>query len=146
MTDSEKLRALATWFDITDAMKNKELFDNEVQIDLRAMADRIEQSHKPVVVRESPPVKEEIDLYLKGQRDIFTDTLILTPYINQQKNINPVKARFDNILKESFFNDLSQLSKITRYEYKTYRKVGNAVLDYTDKLLKQNNITFKQKP
>ena len=69
MTDSEKLRALATWFDITDAMKNKELFDNEVQIDLRAMADRIEQSHKPVVVRESPPVKEEIDLYLKGQRD-----------------------------------------------------------------------------
>jgi hypothetical protein len=49
MTDSEKLRALAKWFDITDAMKNKELFDNEVQIDLRAMADRIEQSHKPVV-------------------------------------------------------------------------------------------------
>mgnify|MGYP001564336669 CR=1 FL=1 len=26
-------------------------------------------SHKHSVVRESPPVKEEIDLYLKGQRD-----------------------------------------------------------------------------
>jgi hypothetical protein len=51
MTDSEKLRALATWFDITDAMKNKQLFDNEVQIDLRAIANRIEQSHKPVVMQ-----------------------------------------------------------------------------------------------
>jgi hypothetical protein len=69
MTDSEKLRALATWFDIHDAMKNKQLFDNEVQIDLRAMADRIEQLQQHGVVRESPPVKEEIDLYLKGQRD-----------------------------------------------------------------------------
>jgi len=29
----------------------------------------ISNSHKHGVVRESPPVKEEIDLYLKGQRD-----------------------------------------------------------------------------
>jgi hypothetical protein len=43
MTDSEKLRALATWFDINDAMKGNQLFDNEVQRDLRAMADRMEQ-------------------------------------------------------------------------------------------------------
>lgn len=51
MTDSEKLRALATWFDIHDAMKGKQLFDNEVQIDLRAMADRIEQLNKHVVMQ-----------------------------------------------------------------------------------------------
>ena len=96
--------------------------------------DEFQSKITEIILKIPPPIKS----------DIFTDTLILTPYINQQKNINPVKARFDNILKESFFNDLSQLSKITRYEFKTYRKVGNAVLDYTETLLKQNNITFKQ--
>lgn len=58
MSDSEKLRALATWFDIHDAMKNKQLFDNEVQIDLRAMADRIEHLHKPVVSGKRPSLNE----------------------------------------------------------------------------------------
>jgi hypothetical protein len=71
MTNSEKLRALADWFDQYDA-KQKNDFDkisNQVQTDLRAMATEFEQLQQHGVVRESPPVKEEIDLYLKGQRD-----------------------------------------------------------------------------
>lgn len=71
MTNSEKLRALADWFDQYDA-KQKNDFDkvsNQVQSDLRAMATEFEQLQQHGVVRESPIVKEEVDLYLKGQRD-----------------------------------------------------------------------------
>ena len=71
MTNSEKLRALADWFDQYDANAKND-FDkigNEVQRDLRAMATEFEQLQQHSVVRESPIVKEEVDLYLKGQRD-----------------------------------------------------------------------------
>lgn len=71
MTNSEKLRALADWFDQYDANAKNDFdkISNEVQRDLRAMATEFEQLQQHSVVRESPPVKEEIDLYLKGQRD-----------------------------------------------------------------------------
>jgi len=56
MTNSEKLRALADWFDQYDA-KQKNDFDkisNQVQSDLRAMATEFEQLNKPVVMQGLP--------------------------------------------------------------------------------------------
>ena len=44
MTDGEKLRKLADWFDLYD--KNHEIVNNEVQEDLRRMADRLDSMDK----------------------------------------------------------------------------------------------------
>lgn len=50
MTNYEKLRALADWFDLYD-QKNPthQIDENQIQIDLRAMATEFEQLNKPVV-------------------------------------------------------------------------------------------------
>lgn len=51
-------------------IKQRAYLDSDEEI-ARWIEEYCEQSnsHKHSVVRESPPVKEEIDLYLKGQRD-----------------------------------------------------------------------------
>ena len=51
MTNSEKLRALADWFDGYDFSSKGFLNHNEVQQDLRAMANEFEQLNKHVVMQ-----------------------------------------------------------------------------------------------
>ena len=51
MTNSEKLRALADWFDGYDFSSKGFLNHNEVQQDLRAMAKEFEQLNKHVVMQ-----------------------------------------------------------------------------------------------
>lgn len=51
MTNSEKLRALADWFDQYDSMHTYSPKEGgkQVQIDLRAMASEFDEFHKPIV-------------------------------------------------------------------------------------------------
>jgi hypothetical protein len=59
MTNSEKLRALADWFDLFDKKNpNTQITGREVQIDLRAMATEFEQLQQHSVMQV--PQFEEI--------------------------------------------------------------------------------------
>jgi len=46
MTNYEKLRALADWFDAYDTKRLNPMIGDDVQKDLRAMANEFEQLHK----------------------------------------------------------------------------------------------------
>lgn len=76
MTNSEKLRALADWFDHYDSLHTYTPKEGgkQVQIDLRAMANEFEQLNKPVVMQaeESDGVKGAavgIGGWVRGVRD-----------------------------------------------------------------------------
>lgn len=70
MNDSEKLRALATWFDVYDNRLQAERINqpsNEVQTDLRRIADSLDRK---------PPSDEEIFTWAKEKSREFHKELL----------------------------------------------------------------------
>ena len=76
MTNSEKLRALADWFDNYDSKCCKANFKgDQVQQDLRAMATEFEQLQQPVVVRGGDSETRSVHRHEKDLKwDDFLDT------------------------------------------------------------------------
>ncbi len=73
MTNSEKLRALADWFDLFDKKNpNTQITGREVQIDLRVMATEFEQLNKPVVMQAEG--SDGVAGAAVGQRSVDTAT------------------------------------------------------------------------